>query len=84
MQHDIFGQQTSLDTSKALSDWNGALLGFLAHSAVTPTHLMAVLDAEPGFALGHAVKGMFYLYYMLDSISFQVEESDVSPIDALR
>lgn len=61
MQHDIFGQPTSLTQTGSLQDWNAAMLGFLAHAAVTPKHLLAVLQAEPGFALGHAVKGMFYL-----------------------
>ncbi|MDU9003963.1 tetratricopeptide repeat protein [Sedimentitalea todarodis] len=61
MKFDVFGLPTSLQQPASQNDWNAAMLGFLAHSAVTPTHLMAVLKAEPGFALGHAVKGMFYL-----------------------
>jgi tetratricopeptide (TPR) repeat protein len=61
MQHDVFGQKTCVTRPETLTEWNAALLGFLAHSAVTPKHLMAVLQAEPGFALGHAVKGLFYL-----------------------
>ncbi|MEL6432963.1 MAG: tetratricopeptide repeat protein, partial [Pseudomonadota bacterium] len=36
-------------------------MGFLAHAAITPVHLGKVLELEPGFALGHAVKGMFYI-----------------------
>ncbi len=61
MQQDSFGQQISLEHSSSLKNWNAAMLGFLAHSAATPQHLMAVLENEPGFALGHAVKGLFYL-----------------------
>jgi len=61
MKHDIFGQQTSLTDSAALADWNATQLGFLAHAAITPKHLGTLLSAEPEFALGHAVKGMFYL-----------------------
>jgi tetratricopeptide (TPR) repeat protein len=61
MQHDLFGQPTGLETPESLADWNAAMLGFLAHAAITPKHLMAVLAAAPGFALGHAVKGLFYL-----------------------
>jgi tetratricopeptide (TPR) repeat protein len=34
---------------------------FLAHSAETPKHLATVLEREPGFALGWATKGLFYL-----------------------
>ena len=36
-------------------------LAFLSHSAATPTHLADVLEREPQFAVGHAVKGLFYL-----------------------
>ena len=61
MLHDVFGQPTSLTHTTSMDDWNATLLGFLAHSAVTPKHLALVLQAEPGFALGQAVKGMFYL-----------------------
>ena len=36
-------------------------MAFMAHGAATPAELGATLEAEPAFALGHAVKGMFYL-----------------------
>ena len=58
---DIFGQDTSLTDAAALSDWNAVQKGVLAHAAATPTHLAALLTAVPGFALGQASKGMFYL-----------------------
>ena len=61
MKFDVFGQPTSLTQPATLDAWNNTLLGFLAHAAVTPKHLGDVLEAEPGFALGHAVKGMFYI-----------------------
>lgn len=61
MQHDVFGQPASLTHSATLQSWNKAQLGFLAHSAVTPEHLGNVLSAEPEFALGQAVKGLFCL-----------------------
>ncbi|MEM9550773.1 MAG: tetratricopeptide repeat protein [Pseudomonadota bacterium] len=61
MKHDIFGQETSLAHQGSVEDWNACMLAFLAHSATTPQHLGRVLEAEPGFALGHAVKGMFYI-----------------------
>ncbi|MHA6265074.1 tetratricopeptide repeat protein [Arenibacterium sp. CAU 1754] len=61
MKHDVFGQPVSLNSDQSLQDWNAAQLGFLAHAATTPGHLGAVLQAEPGFAMGHAVKGLFYL-----------------------
>lgn len=61
MTQDMFGQTTSLPPGGALDSWNSTQLAFLAHSAATPTHLAATLDAAPDFALGHAVKGMFYI-----------------------
>ncbi len=61
MHTDIYGQETTLRTRDALEQWNATLAAFMAHGAATPTHLGATLTAEPDFALGHAVKGMFYL-----------------------
>lgn len=61
MYQDIFGQDTSLKTRSAGESWDQTLLAFMAHGAATPTHLVATLEAEPDFALGHAVKGMFYV-----------------------
>ncbi|WIY25302.1 tetratricopeptide repeat protein [Parasedimentitalea psychrophila] len=58
---DIFGQDTSLTDAAALRDWNAVQMGVLAHAATTPTHLAALLATAPGFALGQACKGMFYL-----------------------
>jgi tetratricopeptide (TPR) repeat protein len=35
------------------------VLAFLAHAAATPDHMGKLLEAEPGFAAAHAVKGLF-------------------------
>ncbi|WP_238369846.1 tetratricopeptide repeat protein [Heliomarina baculiformis] len=61
MKDDVFGLPVSLETAEGLSAWNATQLGFLAHAASTPGDLAKVLEAEPHFALGHAVKGMFFL-----------------------
>ncbi len=61
MQQDMFGQGVTLQSPQALSDWNSAMMAFLAHSAATPGHLGATLTQEPEFALGQAVKGLFTL-----------------------
>jgi tetratricopeptide (TPR) repeat protein len=61
MTHDIFGQTTTLTAGLALDSWNKTQLAFLAHGAATPGHLGDTLTAAPEFALGHAVKGMFYV-----------------------
>jgi len=59
--HDLNGLAVSLDDPIALNAWNNVQRAFLAHGATTPDHLAIVLTRQPGFALGHAVKGMFYL-----------------------
>ncbi|WP_209597037.1 tetratricopeptide repeat protein [Ruegeria sp. HKCCSP351] len=59
MKQDVFGQMNTLAQPEAVEAWNGVLLGFMAHAAVTPQHLSKVLELEPDFALGHAVKGLF-------------------------
>lgn len=61
MTHDMFGQPVSLADPASVTDWNAVQRGFLAHAATTPEHLGRVLAAEPEFALGQAVKGLFYL-----------------------
>jgi len=61
MYHDLFGQDTTLTTARGGEAWNATMMGFLAHGTDTPAHLGRVLEAEPDFALGHAVKGMFCL-----------------------
>ncbi len=60
MTQDIFGQTTTLPAGPALEAWNKTQMAFLAHGAATPGHLGDALTAAPDFALGHAVKGMFY------------------------
>ncbi len=61
MTLDIFGQTTTVSSSSALDSWNKTQLAFLAHGASTPEHIAKALAAEPDFALGHAVKGLFYV-----------------------
>ncbi len=59
MKQDVFGQMNTLTQPASVEAWDGVLLGFMAHAAVTPQHLGKVLEREPDFALGHAVKGLF-------------------------
>ena len=59
MLFDVCRSQISLSDPKALESWNSMVLAFLAHGATTPTHLAAVLETEPEFAMGHAARGMF-------------------------
>ena len=61
MLTDIFGNDVSLETPAAVESWNKMQLCFLAHAAITPTHLMDVIEREPQFAAAQALKGLFYL-----------------------
>ena len=61
MKTDIFGNEVTLVNQKTCDNWNEMQLGLLAHSSVTPKFLNLVLTAEPEFALGHALKGIFFL-----------------------
>ena len=56
---DVCFGDTSLHDTASLNDWNATIRAFLAHSAVTPTHLGAVLAANPDFAMAQAVRGLF-------------------------
>lgn len=61
MMHDICQTPVPLDTPEALLDWNGVIHGFLSHGTSTPTHLGALMQAQPQFAMGHAARGLFSL-----------------------
>lgn len=61
MKTDFCGQATTLRDATTLEAWNTTILEFLAHSAATPNYLATVLERDPEFALGHAVKGLFYV-----------------------
>ncbi|MEJ6389397.1 tetratricopeptide repeat protein [Gymnodinialimonas ulvae] len=58
---DAFGQPTTITAGAGLAHWTQTQQAFLAHSAATPDHLAKTLDADPNFALAHAVKGFFLL-----------------------
>ncbi len=61
MLSDLNGLDVTLGDPRLVAEWNAVQRAFLAHGASTPVHLGRVLEAEPGFALGHSAKGMFYL-----------------------
>lgn len=56
---DVCFGDTSLQDAASLDAWNATIRGFLGHSAVTPTHLGAVLAANPDFAMAQALRGLF-------------------------
>lgn len=61
MLTDLYGSDVALTGPDALGHWNALQQAFLAHGASAPDHLAATLKADPGFALAHAVKGLFML-----------------------
>ncbi len=56
---DVCFGDTSLQDAASLNDWNATIRAFLAHGSTTPTHLGAVLAANPDFAMAQAVRGIF-------------------------
>ena len=84
MLTDIFGNDVSLDTTAALESWNKMQMGFLAHAAITPTHLADVLEREPNFALGHAVKGLFYMMLGRKELVQTARDAEISARVALN
>ncbi|KMW59920.1 TPR repeat domain protein [Candidatus Rhodobacter oscarellae] len=55
---DICSCPTSLTEREALDAWNGVVLGVLSHGQATGGHLSNLLELAPGFAMGHAMKGL--------------------------
>lgn len=58
---DSFGCETTIENTRSLDHWNACLDGFLSHSASTGAALVETLKLDPGFALGHACKGLWSL-----------------------
>ena len=75
MSIDIFGCRVSLESEGSVASWNSTMLGILSHASSTPTHLADVLDEHPDFALGHIIKGLFYLLLGRSELTLQARES---------
>ncbi|MEM9342326.1 MAG: tetratricopeptide repeat protein [Pseudomonadota bacterium] len=58
MLTDICSCDISVSDVEALESWNGVVLGVLAHAQSTGGHLTALLERDPDFAMGHAMKGL--------------------------
>ncbi len=61
MYHDLSGDRVGTANDRARIAWNDTLEALLAHAAATPEHLARTLEADPGFALAHAAKGLMLL-----------------------
>jgi tetratricopeptide (TPR) repeat protein len=53
---DLSGLETSLPPSHIVL-WNKIVLGILSHSATPGPDLLKLLSEQPGFALGHTIRG---------------------------
>jgi tetratricopeptide (TPR) repeat protein len=61
MVTDHSGASVALDEAASVGLWQATVEGVLSHAAATPSHLTAVLAAEPHFAMGHATRGLLLL-----------------------
>lgn len=58
MLTDICSCPVSLTKPAAVEAWNGVIHGILSHGRATGDHLSRLLELEPDFAMGHAMKGL--------------------------
>jgi len=58
MLTDICSCNVSLTNPEAVEAWNGVVHGILSHGRATGDHLTRLLELEPDFAMGHAIKGL--------------------------
>ncbi|WP_018701168.1 tetratricopeptide repeat protein [Amorphus coralli] len=58
---DMFALPITVEAEEAASAWAATTRAFLAHGAEAPEHLARTLEASPGFAMGHAARGLFCL-----------------------
>ncbi|MEM9844851.1 MAG: tetratricopeptide repeat protein [Pseudomonadota bacterium] len=84
MKTDFCGHLTTLQDAPALEAWDKTILEFLAHSASTPDYLAKVLDLAPDFALGHAVKGLFYVLLGRRELLCVAEQAHQTATNAVR
>jgi tetratricopeptide (TPR) repeat protein len=59
MLRDAHGLPISTSSSEAAAAYDRTIASYLMYRVDTRDHLMAVLKADPGFALGHCLKGYF-------------------------
>ncbi|WP_223426714.1 tetratricopeptide repeat protein [Tateyamaria pelophila] len=83
MMHDICNAPVSLNDTKLVSEWNGMIRAFLAHGTATPTHLGAVLEGAPDFAMGYATKGLFSLMMGRKELNGVAREAGQAAVAAL-
>lgn len=61
MIHDAAGLSVSCADASGARLWDGAVHALLTHGAALPDRLEALTAEEPGFAMGHALKGISLL-----------------------
>lgn len=83
MLTDICTCEVSLTDPAALAEWNGVVLGILSHAQNAPVHLGKLLELAPGFAMGHAVKGLSALMLGRLELVSVAEDASKSAHEAL-
>ena len=68
MYLDARGLPLSTASAKATAAFDHLVTGYLTYRADTPDRLKAVLDADPGFALAHCMKGYFAMLAFKQSV----------------
>ncbi|MAS42187.1 MAG: tetratricopeptide repeat protein 38 family protein [Rhodobacteraceae bacterium] len=61
MTHDAAGLALTLPDARSAETWDAATRAFLAHGAATPELLGDLLTRVPGFAMGHAARGLMLM-----------------------
>ena len=83
MMYDICQSPVSLDEPAILAEWNAMIRAFMAHGTATPTHLGAVLNGAPDFAMGFAAKGLFSLMMGRRELNAVAREAGQAAVAAL-
>jgi tetratricopeptide (TPR) repeat protein len=79
---DLSGLPTSLPND-LIAGWNRTVTGILSHAASTGPDLVQVLQSAPGFALGHAVKGLSCLLLGRSEMFATAREAHAAALAAL-
>lgn len=83
MLTDICTCEVSLTDPAAVNEWNGVILGILSHGQSAPVHLGKLLELAPGFAMGHAIKGLAALMLGRRELSAVAQDACDAAHDAL-
>ncbi|MCH2075994.1 MAG: tetratricopeptide repeat protein [Rhodobacteraceae bacterium] len=83
MLQDICTCDVSLSDPEAVKAWNGVAHAVLSHGKTAPQHLGRLLELEPGFAMGHAIKGLSALMLARKELIEPARQANVAAQAAL-